>query len=43
VAENPRNATKNPDIIENYYIDIPTYWTKEDLLDLKDYLSNITL
>ncbi len=43
VAENPRNAGKNPDIIENYYIDIPTYWTKEDLLDLKDYLSNIAL
>lgn len=23
----------------NYYIDIPPYWTKDDLLDLKDYLS----
>ncbi|MBC7503865.1 DNA polymerase III subunit alpha [Candidatus Gracilibacteria bacterium] len=25
----------------NYYIDIPPYWTKDDLLDLKDYLSAI--
>ena len=24
-----------------YYIDIPTYWTKEDLLDLKDYLATL--
>ncbi len=25
----------------NYYIDIPPYWTKDDLLDLKDYLSTL--
>ncbi|MBX9809121.1 DNA polymerase III subunit alpha [Candidatus Gracilibacteria bacterium] len=25
----------------NYYIDIPVYWTKDDLLDLKDYLSTM--
>jgi hypothetical protein len=27
----------------NYYIDIPPYWTKDDLLDLKDYLSTLEL
>jgi DNA-directed DNA polymerase III PolC len=27
----------------NYYIDIPPYWTKADLLDLKDYLSTLTV
>ena len=27
---------------QNYYIDIPPYWTKEDLLDLKDYLTKET-
>ena len=25
----------------NYYIDIPPYWTKDDLLDLKDYLGTL--
>ena len=25
----------------NYYIDIPPYWTKDDLLDLKDYLASL--
>ncbi len=25
----------------NYYIDIPPYWTKDDLLDLKDYLATL--
>lgn len=25
----------------NYFIDVPTYWTKEDLLDLKDYLATL--
>jgi DNA polymerase-3 subunit alpha len=25
----------------NYYIDVPPYWTKDDLLDLKDYLSTL--
>lgn len=24
-----------------YYIDVPPYWTKEDLLDLKDYLGTL--
>ena len=27
----------------NYYIDIPPYWTKEDLLDLKDYLASLPI
>ncbi len=27
----------------NYYIDIPPYWTKGDLLDLKDYLSSLPI
>jgi DNA-directed DNA polymerase III PolC len=27
----------------NYYIDIPPYWTKDDLLDLKDYLSTLEI
>ncbi len=26
-----------------YYIDIPPYWTKDDLLDLKDYLSTLEI
>jgi hypothetical protein len=26
---------------KRYYIDVPTYWTKEDLLDLKDYLGTL--
>jgi DNA polymerase III alpha subunit len=25
----------------NYYIDIPPYWTKDDLLDLKDHLASL--
>jgi hypothetical protein len=28
-------------ITNTYYIDVPTYWTKTDLLDLKDYLSTL--
>ncbi len=27
----------------NYYIDIPPYWTKDDLLDLKDYLTTLAI
>lgn len=27
----------------NYYINIPPYWTKDDLLDLKDYLATLTI
>lgn len=26
-----------------YFIDVPTYWTKMDLLDLKDYLSTLEI
>jgi hypothetical protein len=32
----------SPATTQNYYIDIPPYWTKEDLLDLKDYLAKET-
>ena len=27
-----------PQVLTKYFIDIPAFWTKEDLLDLKDYL-----
>ena len=35
-SENNQSQKSN-----NYYIDIPPYWTKNDLLDLKDYLTTL--
>ena len=27
--------------VEKYVIDVPSFWTKEDLLDLKEYLTTL--
>ena len=32
-------SEQSPSQIVQYIIDIPSFWTKEDLLDLRDYLS----
>ena len=43
------DAVKNVTLIESenssfekYVIDVPSFWTKEDLLDLKEYLSSVS-
>jgi DNA polymerase-3 subunit alpha len=36
--DDPQSTTDNHN--NRYSIDIPTYWTKDDLLDLKDYLAS---
>ncbi len=35
------NTEELKSTVTNYYIDIPPYWTKDDLLDLKDYLATL--
>jgi DNA polymerase III alpha subunit len=39
VKEEAESTSHQSPVTSNYYIDVPTYWTKTDLLDLKDYLS----
>jgi len=42
VTDTPQDSPNNQSLVtNNYFIDVPTYWTKEDLLDLKDYLATL--
>jgi DNA polymerase III subunit alpha len=41
VTDTPQDSPNNQSLkTNNYFIDVPTYWTKDDLLDLKDYLAS---
>lgn len=39
VVKNVTFIENDTSLLEKYVIDIPSFWTKEDLLDLKEYLS----
>ncbi len=38
IKTEPERSINDDDTSGRYFIDIPSYWTKEDLLDLKDFL-----
>jgi hypothetical protein len=47
LTQTKKSLDANPGVTEitsqessRYYIDIPAFWTKQDLLDLRDYLEN---
>ena len=41
VVKNVTLIESDTSSLEKYLIDVPSFWTKEDLLDLKEYLSSV--